>query len=89
MRSSSGGWLRNSFFMPWPMPPAMPNASTWAGSVLGRCCCFRRSSAAIIFCRPASEAPPWSARNSRRRENHMAIMVANRPNTTSSTITMM
>ena len=36
----------------------------------------------------ARRAPPASARNSRCRENHIAIMLANRPNTMSSTNTM-
>jgi hypothetical protein len=39
------------------------------------------------LCLPASAAPPAS-RNSRRRENHIAIIEANRPNTMSSTNTL-
>lgn len=55
IRSSSGGWLRNSFLA---AEPAMPKAAIWVGNVLWPWLSFRRSSAAIIFCRPASEAPP-------------------------------
>src|SRR5690606_35290355 len=87
MRSSSGGWLMNSRFRPWARPPEMPNACTALGSVLTPWLRDSASSAEIILPRPARLAPPASARNSRRRENHIAIMLANKPNTISSTNT--
>ena len=53
MRSSSGGWVMNRRFRPWPILPLMPNAAIWSGSGAAwprR----RRSSAAIMVSRPAS-----------------------------------
>ena len=67
----------------------MPKAAIWFGKVLWPWFNWSFSSAAIIFCRPARFAPPASARNSRQRLNHIAIIVANRPNTISSANTMM
>src|SRR5690606_40582676 len=71
MRSSSGGWLMNKRFSPWARPPEMPNACTALGSVLTPWLRDSASSAEIILPRPARLAPPASARNSRRRENHI------------------
>src|SRR5262245_27606041 len=64
IRSSSGGWLRNSRRKPVTSPPEMPKAWSAPGSGAPGPAA-RRSSAAIIFSRPARRAPPASARNSR------------------------
>ena len=83
MRSSSGGWLISRRLQ----AAAGATADAERGNLLGQGAspwfCARRSSAAIILSRPASVAPPASARNSRWRENHIAIMLANKPNTMS------
>ena len=41
-----------------------------------------------MLLRPESRAPPASARNSRRRENHMTIRLATMPSTICVTITV-
>ncbi len=68
-------------------PLEMPNATMVSGMVLGiswpR---LRRSKAAIILLRPASRAPASSARNSRRRENHMTMALARMASTISATM---
>jgi len=46
IRSSSGGWLMNSFLA---AEPAIPNAAICVGKVLWPWLSFNRSSAAIIF----------------------------------------
>ena len=71
---------------PQPSAPEMPKALTVSGSVDGSWASFRRCSAAIIFSRPASCAPPASARNSRWRLNHITMMLARMPRTSSATI---
>jgi hypothetical protein len=64
------------------MPPEMPKAAIWSGRCGWPADNRRRSSAAIMFWRPARLAPPASARNSRWRENHMTMMLARMPSTT-------
>ena len=77
MRSSSGGCDMNSRPRP-TRPPEMPNARIASGNsppAPARLRLRRRpSSARIIESRPASFAPPKSARNSRCRENHITII---------------
>src|SRR5690606_32870043 len=87
IRSSSGGCDRKSRFKPPTWPPEMPNACIGSGRPLssGPCTRLKPSSAAIMLWRPASLAPPASARNSRWRENHMTIMLARMPNTICAT----
>ena len=67
----------------------MPNACIDSGKAEGSCARRSCSKALIIFSRPASLAPPLSARNSRRRENHITIVLARMPNTICATILAM
>jgi hypothetical protein len=87
MRSSSGGCDMNNRVN--PPPPEIPKAEICAGSRDCSWLSFNRSSAAIIFPRPASVAPPASARNSRQRENHITTMLARMPSTICATMTVM
>ena len=85
MRSSIGGWLEKSAIHPGA--PLMPDAAIDCGSEPG-CMPPRRMSAPIIGRGvPSSRAEPASARNSRRRENHMTIIEARMLNTIWHTIT--
>ena len=68
------------------VPESQQDAVTALSGSGPACACFSRSSAPIICSRPASRAPPASARNSRWRENHSTIIVAKRPSTTCAMI---
>ena len=83
MRASNGGCELNNCIRP-RRPPAMPSARSSRGNWAFDCYAIRRSSAAIIFCRPAKEAPPASARNSRWRLNPITTTDARNPRTTSA-----
>tara|TARA_R110000782_G_scaffold189652_1_gene279528 strand:- start:311 stop:643 length:333 start_codon:yes stop_codon:yes gene_type:complete len=78
IRFSSGGWLEKAACM---RPALMAKAliSSGMGGVSWAAC--RAFNALIMLRRPASSAPPLSARNSRQRENHMTIIMAAMPNT--------
>ena len=56
----------------------MPNAASAAGKRCAPDADRSCSSGADHLARPASRAPPASARNSRCRENHITIIVAKR-----------
>ncbi|MNR41621.1 hypothetical protein D3C85_1600290 [compost metagenome] len=63
----------------------MPKAVMLSGMCTGTpCSARRRCRAAIIAPVPARSAPDSSARNSRLRENHMTMMLARMPSTSSA-----
>src|ERR1700692_3332372 len=85
MRSSSGGWLMNSRMKPLVLPVLIPKACI-CGGIGSPWLCFNTCNAAIILPAPARSAPPRSARNSRRREYQLTIMLARIPSTICATI---
>ena len=90
MRSSSGGCERNKAARPWRTPLLMPKATSESGIWLGTSySAFRRCRALTMSRRSASCAPATSARYSRRRENHMTMVLAAMPKMISATNTTM
>ena len=77
IRSSSGGWLLSSRLAPSFNRSLMPKAVSSPGISCGRDCSGRRrASAAIMAGLLARLAPAASARYSRQREKHIAIIEA-------------
>jgi len=84
MRSSSGGCvMKKRLSLHAPARDAERRILSGSGPAWR---CFRRSSAPIMCSRPASLAPPESARNSRCREKCLTMIIASRPNTISATM---
>ena len=80
MRCSSGGCVESSAIIR-DRPEIFNVASSGLRSSTTLPWASRRRSAATMLPRPASAAPPASARNSRWRENHAVIIEPSRPKT--------
>ena len=86
--ASSGGCVEKNTIQP-RAPLIFSVASAWCCVSTSSRLAARRRSAASMRSRPASVAPPRSARNSRWRENHAVISEPRMPSTISRTITTM
>ena len=87
MRCSIGGCVEKSAMKPGLS--LMPNALIDSGSARRLDAAERLQRATIGFGEPSRLADAASARNSRRRENHVTIIDARMPNTISHTMTVM
>ncbi len=79
----------NKAFRPLPRAPEMPKAANWPGMSSGSCAFCSARRAWIILVRLENFAPPASARNSRRRENHITTMVARMDRNTCAAMVVM
>ena len=92
MRSSMGGWVERAPGTPSAWPAILKDWNAWerrasAAAASGWYSRAKARKALIMFSRPASRAPPASARNSRCRENQQTTKEPRMEKTIWNTIT--